>query len=62
MTDGSWYVCLDSMTGTIFAIYSPTDVFDFVEIMLYSQEAIQINALSAVATNPITTFPASNAL
>jgi hypothetical protein len=30
--------------------------------MLYSQEAIQMNALSAVASNPWTTAPASNAL
>jgi hypothetical protein len=50
------------MTGTTFAIYSATDVFDFVEIMLYSQEAIQMNALSAVATDPRVGFPATNAL
>ena len=62
MTDGSWYVCLDSMTGTIFAIYSPTDFFDFIEVMLYSQEAIQMKALSAVATNSLATYPATNAL
>jgi hypothetical protein len=52
MTDGGWHVCQDSMTGTIFGIYSTTDYLDPVEIMLYSQEAIQMNALSAVATNP----------
>jgi hypothetical protein len=36
MTDGGWYVCQDSMTGTFFAIYSATELFDFVEVMLYS--------------------------
>ena len=50
------------MTGTIFAIYSATDLFDFVEIMLYSQEPIQMNALSALATDPSVNFPATNAL
>jgi hypothetical protein len=49
------------MTGTIFAIYSATDYFDFVEVLLYSQEAIQINALSAVALTRAG-FPATNAL
>ncbi len=62
MNDGGWYMCLDSMTGTIFGLYSPTDFLDFTEIMLYSQEAIQMNALSAVATNPIASVPAANAL
>jgi hypothetical protein len=36
MTDGGWYVCQDSMTGTIFGVYSNSGVFDFVEILLYS--------------------------
>ncbi len=62
MTDGGWYMCLDSMIGTIFGIYSTTDFIDFTEIMLYSQEAIQMNALSAVATNPWTNAPSANAL
>jgi hypothetical protein len=62
MIDSGWYMCLDSMTGTIFGLYSTTDLFDFVEIMLYSQEAIQMNALSAVATNPFVSFPAANAV
>ncbi len=62
MTNGGWYMCLNSMTGTIFGLYSTTDYLDFVEIMLYSQEAIQMNALSAVASNPDVSFPAANAI
>jgi hypothetical protein len=62
MTDGGWYVRQDSMTGTIFGFYSTTDHFELVEIMLYSQEAIQMKALSAVATNPNPSYPATNAL
>ena len=60
-TGGGWYVAQNSMTGTIFGIYSTT-YLGHVEIMLYSQEAIQMNALSAVATNPWTNAPATNAL
>ena len=62
MTDGGWYMCLDSMTGTIFGIYSITNSLDFTEILLYSQEAIQMNAISAVATNLNVSYPAANAL
>jgi hypothetical protein len=62
MTDGGWYFCQDSKIGTIFGVYSTTDYLDFGEIMLYSQEAIQMNALSAVATNPNVSYPATNAL
>ena len=62
MTDGGWYMCLDSMTGTIFGLYSTTDFLDFVEIILYSQEAIQMNAQSAVATDNTGTRLAPNAL
>jgi hypothetical protein len=35
---------------------------DFVEILLYSQEAIQMNALSAFATDNTGFIPAPNAL
>jgi len=50
------------MTGTIFGLYSPTSKLDFVEIMLYSQEAIQMNALSAVATDNTGPRPTPNTL
>jgi hypothetical protein len=62
LTDGGWYVRQDSITGTIFGLYSTTDHVELVEIMLYSQEAIQMKALSAVATNPNPSYPATNAL
>jgi hypothetical protein len=62
MIDGGWYVCQDSMIGTIFGIYSTTNYLDPVEIMLYSQEAVQMNAISAVSTNPFASFPAANAI
>jgi hypothetical protein len=62
MTAGGWYVRQDSMTGVFFGIYSTHNWLDPVEIMLYSQEAIQMNAISAVATNPNANFPAANAL
>ena len=55
-------MCSTTMTGTIFGIYSATDFLNFVEAMLYSQEAIQMNALSAVATDFSLGFPATNAL
>jgi hypothetical protein len=50
------------MSGTIFGLYSTTDKTDFVEIMLYSFEAIQMNSLSAVATKPSDSYPATNTL
>ncbi len=40
MTDGGWYLCPTSLSGTVFGIYSPTDYVTFVEAMAYSQEAI----------------------
>ena len=63
MTEGGWYMFPQSMTGTIFGIYSfANGISSFREVMLYSQEAIQMKALSAVATNLHASFPASNAL
>jgi hypothetical protein len=63
MTDGGWYMCPESMTGIIFGIHSfVSRISSFREVMLYSQEAIQMKALSAVATNPYPGYPASNAL
>ena len=42
--DGGWYVCPTSLSGIIFGLYSTTDYITFMEIMAYSQEAIQMNA------------------
>ena len=62
MTAGGWYMSTSPMTCTIFGIIAKTNYFNFREVMLYSQEAIQINALSAIATNVNLSFPATNAL
>jgi hypothetical protein len=62
MTAGGWYIFSASMTGTIFGIIASTNYFNLREVMLYSQEAIQINALSAVATDVNLNYPAANAL
>ena len=61
MNAGGWYLCPESMTGTVFGIYS-YNFLSFMESMLYSQEAIQMNALSAVATDFSLGYPATNAL
>jgi hypothetical protein len=46
MTDGGWNICQNSMIGTTFGVYSTTTYLNFVEVMAFSQEAIQMNALS----------------
>lgn len=64
MTDGGWYKCPSSMIGTTFGVYSTKLLLNFMEIMAYSQEAIQIGAgvtVSFLGTN-VSKFPASNAL
>jgi hypothetical protein len=40
ITDGGWYLCATSMTGTVFGIYNTNNYVTFVEAMAYSQEAI----------------------
>ncbi len=63
MTAGGWYMCSNSMTGTVFGIFSSAnEISSFREVMLYSQEAIQFNAQSAVATDVNSSYPATNAL
>jgi hypothetical protein len=63
MTAGGWYMCSNSMTGTVFGIYSSAnEISSFREVMLYSQEAIQMNAMSAIATDVDSSCPAINAL
>ena len=46
MTDGGWYPCATSLTGTTFGVYTTSTLLNFVEAMAYSQEAIQMNALA----------------
>jgi hypothetical protein len=52
MKDGGWYMCPEPMIGTTFGVYTSTndfysadDYLTFIEVMAYSQEAIQMNAL-----------------
>jgi len=54
MTDGGWYPCPKSLTGNTFGVYSTTKVLNFMEVMAYSQEAIQTNA--GVTVSSIGTF------
>ena len=64
MTDGGWYFCPTAMIGTTFGVYETTTVYvSFMEVMAYSQEAIQMNALSVsfVGVND-PTVPITNAL
>ena len=63
ITDGGWYLCSTSMTGTIFGIHSSKINLNFMEAMAYSQEAIQMNALSVSIIGTSTAgYLASNAL
>ena len=64
MTDGGWYKCPDSMTGIIFGVYSTTSLLHFMELMAYSQNAIQMGeglVVSFLGTNN-PTYPASNVI
>jgi hypothetical protein len=52
------------MTGTTFGLFVTSDVFNFMEVAAYSQEAIQLNAgvtVSFLGTNTAG-YPVSNAL
>jgi hypothetical protein len=46
MPDGGWNMCPSSMTGIVFGVYTTSSDIGFVEAMAFSQEAIQMNALS----------------
>jgi hypothetical protein len=66
MPDGGWYKCTNSnsMIGKTFGVFSSNLLLNFMEIMAYSQEAIQMGAdvtVSFLGTNA-NNFPASNAL
>ena len=43
ITDGGWYLCETAMTGTILGVFKTYEYLQFMEIMAYSQEAIQMN-------------------
>ncbi len=61
--DGGWYGCPNSMIGTTFGVYTTSNYLNLMEVMAFSQEAIQMNALSVsfLGTNdPL--HPASNAI
>ena len=60
--DGGWYLCPTAMIGTTFGIYT-TAILNFMEAMAYSQEAIQMNAMSVsfIGTN-VSAYPAINAI
>ena len=63
MTDGGWYLCPTSIIGTTFGVYTTTDYLSFMDVMAYSQEAIQLNALSVSfigISYPI--YPVNNSL
>jgi hypothetical protein len=64
ITDGGWYKCPNSMTGIYFGVYCEANYLNFMEVMAYSQEAIQTNAgvtVSFLGTN-VSGYPASNAI
>ena len=63
MTDGGWYLCPSLMFGTTFGVYSTTHNPNFMEAMAYSQEAIQMNAMSVSFTGTNSaTYPVSNVI
>jgi len=43
MSDGGWCNCAPSMTGTVFSVYSNNAIVSFMEVMAYTQKALQIN-------------------
>ena len=63
-TDGGWYPCPKSLTGKTFGVYSSIKILNFMEVMAYSQEAIQTNdgvTVSSIGTSEPNFIP-SNAL
>ena len=64
MTDGGWYLCPTSITGTTFGLYTTSDYFNFLEVVAYSQEVIQMNAGVTVSFIGINNsfYPVNNAL
>jgi hypothetical protein len=51
------------MTGIVFGVYTTTETLNFMEAMAYSQEAVQMNALSvSFIGTQASTMPAINSL
>jgi len=64
MTDGGFYMCSSIMQGNVFGFWMYADYFNFMEAMAYSQEAIQMNALSTsiISGSAHSGHPISNAI
>jgi hypothetical protein len=42
MTRGGWCNCTELVPGTVFGIYTKNDILSFMEVMAYTQKALQI--------------------
>ncbi len=64
MTDGGFYMCSSIMQGKVFGFWGYADYYNFNEAMAYSQEAIQMNALSTaiISGSADVNHPISNAI
>ena len=63
ITDGGWYLCPTSITGTIFGFYTTSEYLHCLEVLVYTQEAIQLHGLSTAfvgINNPA--YPTNNVL
>ena len=43
MISGGWCNCDSWMTGNVFGVYTNNDILSFMEVMAYTQKALQIN-------------------
>ena len=59
MISGGWFTC--GMEGVFFAIISNSKIVNFIEVMLYSNEALQMQAYQVFITSEKVPFVASNA-
>lgn len=57
MSDGGWCNCAPSMTGTVFSVYSNIAIVSFMEVMAYTQKALQINTDVTVTSIGAELFP-----
>ena len=44
MSDGGWEPCQKTIIGKVLGVYSTTEPLNFMEVMAYSEEAIQLGA------------------